>query len=279
MCIRSFNNSGYSTMQPMVNIALRAARMGSEQMSRALERLDLIKSEQGSVANFLKDTCKGVERTIAFNIQKANPHHSIFGEYSGEHAAQEEGPNPCHWRVHPIDSVVHFSQAIPSFALCITGTIRGKIEHAIILNPVTGEEFTASNGQGAQLNGKRLRVSNRTNLTSTVIGTGFLARTSDKKHLEQQLNITRALIEADANIFSTGSVALNLAYAAAGRIDGIIQNGVTADEIDAGLLILREAGGLSCDFKGGNDIRNKGELVAANPKLLKALLTKVHSAQ
>jgi myo-inositol-1(or 4)-monophosphatase len=264
-------------MQPMVNIALRAARQASEQITHALERLDLIKSEQSSVATFLSDTCKNVERTIAFNIQKANPHHSIFGEYSGEYPAQEEGPNPCEWRVHPIDSVVHFSNGIPSFALCITGTMRGKVEHALILNPVTGEEFTASNGQGAQLNGKRLRVSNSKMLDSTLIGTGFLGRPSDKSNLDLQLNINRALIEANADIFSTGSVALNLAYTAAGRIDGVVQTGVVAEEVDAGLLILREAGGLSADFTGGTDIRGKGELIAANPKLFKALVTKVHS--
>lgn len=266
-------------MQPMVNIALRAARQASEQITRALERLDLIKSEQDSVASFLADTGRNIERGIAFNIQKANPHHSIFGDYSGEHAAQEEGPNPCEWRVHAIDNIVHFSHGIPSIALCLTGTVRGKIEHALILNPITGEEFTASNGQGAQLNGKRLRVSNQKTLNNTVIGTGFLARPSDAKNLELQLNITRTLIEAEASTFTTGSVALNLAYTAAGRLDGIVQQGVISDDVDAGLLILREAGGLSGDFSGGTDVRGKGELIAANPKLFKALMTKVHTAK
>ena len=280
-----YNESRYLTipdtllMQPMVNIALRAARQASEQITRALERLDLIKSEQDSVATFLTDTCRNVERSIAFNIQKANPHHSIFGDYSGEYAAQEEGPTPCEWRVHCIDNVVHFSNGIPSFAICLTGTVRGKIEHALVLNPITGEEFTASNGQGAQLNGKRLRVSNHKTLENTVIGTGFLARPADAKHLDLQLNITRAIIESGASTFSTGSVALNLAYTAAGRLDGIVQQGVTSDDVDAGLLILREAGGLSGDFNGGTNVRGTGELIAANPKLFKALMTKVHAVK
>jgi len=264
-------------MQPMVNIALRAARQASEQIERALERVDLIKSEQGNVVKFLNDTCKGVERNIAQVIQKAFPHHSVMGEYSGIYqAASTEGPTPCHWHIHTIDSVTHFSNALPSFALCIVGRVRDRVEHALILNPITGEEFTASRGQGAQLNGRRLRVGARKSLEGALIGTGHLGRPSDKKHLEMQLDITRAIVTAGASTFSTGSVALNLAYTAAGRLDAMIQPEVNADELEAGLLILQEAGGLASDFAGGAAFRENGQLVAGNPKIFKSLVTTVH---
>jgi myo-inositol-1(or 4)-monophosphatase len=264
-------------MQPMVNIALRAARQASEQIERALERLDLIKSEQGSVAKFLNDTCKSVEKNIAQVIQKAYPHHSVMGEYSGLYeAASTEGPTPCHWQVHTLDSVTNFSNALPSFALCLVGRVKDKVEHALILNPITGEEFTASRGQGAQLNGRRLRVGSLKSLDGALIGTGHLGRPSDKKHLEMQLDITRAIVEAGASTFSTGSVALNLAYTAAGRLDAMLQPEVHAEELEAGLLILQEAGGLAADFSGGANYRNNGQLVAGNPKIFKSLLTTVN---
>ncbi len=265
-------------MQPMVNIALRAARQASEQIERALERLDLIKNEQGNAAKFLNDTCQSVEKQIAHTIQKAYPHHSVIGEYSGRHEAEGEGPTPCEWTIHPIDSVLHFSKALPSFALCLTGRVRGKVEHALILNPITGEEFTASRGQGAQLNGKRLRVGTRTTLDNALIGTGDLGRSTDLTNLDQQLKFRRAIVTAGASTFSTGSVALNLAYTAAGRLDAVLQAGVTPEEIDAGLLILQEAGGLSSDFKGGSNQRTSGELVAGNPKIFKVLLTAANNA-
>lgn len=266
-------------MQPMVNIALRAARQASEQIERALERLDLIKNEQGSVAKFLNDTCVSVEKNIARTIQKAYPHHSIMGEYSGKHEAEtEEGPTPCEWQIHTIDSITHFSNALPSFALCLTGRVRGKIEHALIINPITGEEFTASRGQGAQLNGKRLRVGTRKSLDGALIGTGHLGRSSDLDNLELQLNITRSIVTAGASTFSTGSVALNLAYTAAGRLDAMLQPGVNPEEMEAGLLILQEAGGLASDFSGGANQKTNGQLVAGNPKIFKALLTTINSA-
>lgn len=264
-------------MQPMVNIALRAARQASEQIERALERLDLIKSEQGSVAKFLDDTCKSVERNIAQVIQKAYPHHSVTGEYSGLYEpASVEGPTPCQWQIHTIDSVKHFSNALPSFALCIVGRIKDRVEHALILNPITGEEFTASRGQGAQLNGRRLRVGNRKTLEGALIGTGHLGRPSDKQHLEMQLDITRAVVESGASTFSTGSVALNLAYTAAGRLDAMLQPEVQAQELEAGLLILQEAGGLASDFSGGAHYRTNGQLIAGNPKIFKTLLTTIN---
>lgn len=264
-------------MQPMVNIALRAARQASEHIERALERLDLIKKEQGSTAKFVNDTCRSVERNIAQSIQKAYPHHRVIGEYSGRYEAEGEGPNPCEWQIHTIDSVLHFSNALPSFALCLTGEIKGRIEHALILNPITGEEFTASRGQGAQLNGKRLRVGNRKSLDGALIGTGHLGRSSDLDNLELQLNITREIVIAGASTFSTGSVGLNLAYTAAGRLDAMLQPSVNPEEMNAGLLILQEAGGLASDFSGGSNQRTNGQLIAGNPKIFKTLLTTVNA--
>ena len=265
-------------MQPMVNIALRAARLAAEQIARATERLDLIKSEQADVATFINDLCHQAERTIAHSIQKAYPHHSIVGDYSGLHKPVGEGPTPCQWQVTPIDSIINFSNAVPSFALSLTGRINGKVTHALILNPITGDEFTASRGEGAQLNGKRLRVSNNKNLGGSLIGTGFLGRETDRSGLDIELSVLRELVQAGATPFNTGSVALNLDYTAAGRLDGFLQLGLNRDEQDAGLLLIQEAGGLVGDTAGGSNHRDCGKLVAGNPKMFKALVKTLHPA-
>ncbi|MAY40712.1 MULTISPECIES: inositol monophosphatase family protein [unclassified Neptuniibacter] len=258
-------------MQPMVNIALRAARVAGEQITRAVERLDLIKSEQADVAKLISDTCKKAELSIVQAIHKAYPSHKVVGEYTGEHAPIGEGPE-FSWNINPIDSISNFSSGLPAFAFCLAGQQNNRLEHALILNPITGEEFTASRGHGAQLNGKRLRVSNQKSVEGALIGTGFFNRSSDKDHLDTYLEIFRDITTTGGTIYNGGSPALNLAYIAAGRIDGYYQIGLNFWEIEAGLLLVQEAGGLAGDFKGSNEFRKNGNLIVGNPKMFKALI-------
>lgn len=258
-------------MQPMVNIALRAARTAGELVVRASERLDLVKSEQSDVTKLISETCKKAELSIVSSIQKAYPNHKIIGEYTGEHAPLSEGPEFC-WTINPIDSLSNFSNGLPVYAISMAGQHNGRTEHALILNPITGEEFTASRGNGAQLNGKRLRVSNHKAIELSLIGTGFFNRPSDKDHLQDFLNIFGHITQMGGTIYNGGSPALNLAYTAAGRIDGFYQMGLNPWEMEAGLLLVQEAGGLVGDLNGGNEHRKNGNLIAGNPKMFKALL-------
>lgn len=268
---------GILQMQPMVNIALRGARAAGEQITRSVERLDLIKSEQASVSEYLEDTCKQAERTIVNTIHKAYPDHQINCEYTGTHKPEDRICDVI-WTVNPIDSISNFSNALPVFALSIACHQRGKLEHAIVLNPITGEEFTASRGRGAQMNGKRLRVSNRKLLDGSLIGSGFFGRSSDKAHLDNFQAIFKNITLENGSIYSGGSPALNLAYTAAGRLDGFFQIGLNQWEMEAGILLLQEAGGLLADFTGNNNYKTSGNLVAGNPKILKALLQNIRPA-
>lgn len=258
-------------MQPMVNIALRAARLAGEQVVRASERLELVKSEQSDVTKLISDTCKKVELSIVSAIQKAYPNHKIIGEYTGEHPPLTEGPEFC-WTINPIDSISNFSNGLPVYAISMAGQQNGRTEHALVLNPITGEEFTASRGNGAQLNGKRLRVSNHKAIELALIGTGFFNRTSDKEYLDSFMSIFANITKIGGTIYNGGSPALNLAYTAAGRIDGFYQMGLNQWEMEAGLLLVQEAGGLVGDLDGGNNHRSSGNLIAGNPKMFKALL-------
>ncbi len=266
-------------MQPIVNIALRAARLGGEQIARAAERLDLIKTEQSNAAEFISETCSQVERTIAQSIQKAYPHHTLKGAFSGFYKALGEGPTACEWHINPVDSLVNFSNGLPVYALSLTAHMNGKVEHCVVINPVTCEEFSASRGNGAQLNGRRLRVSNSKQLHQALLGCGFTPSNQREaafaEHQKQLLNFSTA----GAHFFDGGSALLNLAYTAAGRLDGFFQTELTEAELDAGILLLQEAGGLVGDFKGGNAHRQTRGIVAANPKMFKLLVKGLQPAE
>lgn len=264
-------------MQPIVNIALRAARLGGEQIARAAERLDLIKSEQSSAAEFISETCANVERSIAHSIQKAFPHHTLKGDFSGPYKATGEGPVVCDWRISPVDNLLNFSNALPVYALSLTGRINGRIDHCVVINPVTGEEFTASRGNGAQLNGRRLRVSNNKNLHYALLGSGFVSATDREHAFAEHQRLLSHISTAGANLFSSGSALLNMAYTAAGRLDGFFQADLSETDMDAGILLIQEAGGLVGDYKGGNAHRQTGNLVAANPKMFKLLIKTIQT--
>ncbi|MGB0468068.1 MAG: inositol monophosphatase family protein [Pontibacterium sp.] len=266
-------------MQPMVNIALRAARIAGEQIARAAERLDLIKSEENDVAKLLTETCKQAELTVVTAIHKAYPGHKVICEHTGTHEPlkADDAVSFC-WHVNPIDSLSNFANGLPTFALSIAGYQNDRLEHAVILDPMIGEEFTASRGRGAQLNGKRLRVSKRKSLDGSLIGTGFFNRNSDKPHFSAHQEMVKNITLAGSGLHGGGSATLGLAYTAAGRLDGFFQPGLQESEVEAASLLLQEAGGLIGDYLGTNNFRTNGNVVAGNPKMFKALLQSIHPA-
>lgn len=263
-------------MQPTLNIALRAARIAGEQIARAVERLDIIKSEEKSLSEFLAETAAGAERTVAYNLHKANPQHKVTGRHSGEQQGQE-GESQTEWRVNPIEGLTNVAHGLPNFALTLACKEKGRIEHVVVLNPITGEEFTASRGRGAQLNGKRIRVSQAKSLEGTLIAGGYGGR-GDAPHLDAYLEMCRALYRQGGTLQDAGCTALSLAYLAAGRYDGALLMDRDSWELEAGLLLIQEAGGLMGDLTGNSKILDNGQLVAGNPKLFKLLLQSIHPA-
>ena len=264
-------------MQPTLNIALRAARIAGEQVARAVERLDIIKSEQQSVAEFITDTAIGAEKSVAYHLLKANPGHRIHGLHSGNIGADEA--SDFEWFINPIDGLTNFANALPSFALSLVCKLKGRVEHAVILNPITGEEFTASRGRGAQVNGKRIRVSGLKTLDKALIGNYLLLTQDDEAALTRHLSGTKTLYQQNARLHQGGSVGLAMAYQAAGRTDGCWLQGANQWELEAGLLLLQEAGALVGDLKGGQTMLDSGDLVAANPKLFKQMLQSLGGAR
>ena len=192
---------------------------------------------------------------------------SILAEESG--ALDNDGEYT--WVIDPLDGTLNFLQGIPHFAISVA-VMKGKhLEHGIIVDPIRNEEFVASRGYGAQLNGKRIRVSRRTKLSECVLGTG-IPPGEIAARLDSYMPSLHRLTAGTRGIRRAGSAALDLAYVAAGRTDGFWEMGLSKWDIAAGIVLVREAGGFVADLAGGESYWESGDIVAANPKVLRSMV-------
>lgn len=259
-------------MQPMLNIALRAARQAGEHIVRASDRLDIIAVSEKSTNDYVTEVDQAAEDIIIKLLQKMYPDHGFLAEESG---ATNADADFC-WIIDPLDGTTNFVRGIPHYAVSIACQYQGRLEHAVVYNPVTREEFTASRGRGAQLNGRRIRVSNRVNLDGALLGTGIPFHSHQNDKLQGYLQTLGELAPQTAGIRRAGSAALDLAYVAAGRFDAFWEMGLQPWDIAAGLLLIQEAGGLVSDFTGGNHYMESGNVVCGNPKCFKQVLKVVN---
>ncbi len=174
------------------------------------------------------------------------------------------------WIIDPLDGTTNFIHNFPHFSVSIALQHKGKIEHGVIYDPIRQELFTASRGQGAHLNNRRLRVSTHKELEGSLLGTGFPFKSLPV--LKPYHTILETITPQAAGIRRSGSAALDLAYVAAGRLDGFWEFGLNSWDIAAGILLIKEAGGLVSDAQGKEDYLESGNVVTGNPKLFKALL-------
>ncbi len=253
----------------MLNIALRAARKAGELIERALERVDVVAFEEKGRNDFVTDIDKASEKEIIYHLRKAYPDHTIWGEETGHSAGKD---SDYEWIIDPLDGTTNFIHGIPHFAISIACLYKGQIEHAVVLNPITREEFTASRGKGAALNGRRIRVSQRQGLKGALIGTGIPFNGYALENITPYLAALQEIAGQTAGIRRPGAASLDLAYVAAGRFDGFWEMNLKAWDIAAGILLVKEAGGLVSDFKGGNSSMDSGNIVCAPPKVFKPLL-------
>jgi myo-inositol-1(or 4)-monophosphatase len=262
-------------MEPMSHIALRAARKAGDIIVRASEQLDLIEVENKGANDFVSEVDRAAEKEIIFHLSKAYPDHAFLGEESGATGNPE---SEYRWIIDPLDGTTNFLRGIPHFAVSIACEHKGKIEHGVVVDPVRREEFVASRGRGAQLNGRRMRVSKRANLETALIGTGIPFLERQAEYLPAYAEVLKTLAGGSAGIRRAGAASLDLAYVAAGRLDAFWEPGLSAWDIAAGGLLIREAGGLLSDFNGDAGYMDSGNVVAGNPKCFKAVLQVVKPA-
>lgn len=254
-------------MHPMLNIAVRAARVAGSIIVRGFEnRDDLVLQSKGS-NDFVTQIDKEAEKAIIHKIQQSYPNHGFLGEESGETQGEEKD---FQWIIDPLDGTTNFIKGIPHFAVSIALLHKGRLDQAVVFDPIRGELFTASRGQGAQLNGYRIRASQPREMTNTILATAFPFR--DKSSFVSANDKFCKIFSQSGDVRRSGSAALDMAYVAAGRYDGYWEQGIKAWDIAAGELLVREAGGLVTDFKGGNDPLFKGEVVAGSVKVVQNLV-------
>ena len=256
-------------MHPTLNIAIKAARNAGNVIVRSMDQLDTLSVSTKGRNDFVSEVDKQAEQEIIKVIRKTYPSHGILAEESGSHEGDE-----YLWIIDPLDGTTNFLHGFPQFAVSIALQHKGRLEHAVIYDPLRQELFSATRGSGAQLNERRIRVSNAKGLEGSLLGTGFPFR--DMGFLDNYIEILKTIMPQAAGVRRPGSAALDLAYVAAGRLDGFWEFGLKPWDLAAGALIIQEAGGLLSDFDGGSDYLKSGNVVAGNAKILKALLQTIH---
>lgn len=256
-------------MEPMVNIALRAARKVGENIVRASDDLDRVDIQSKGANDFVTEVDVNAEQEIIYHLQKAYPDHAILGEEGGLIGDEDA---EYRWVIDPLDGTTNFIRGIPHYAISIACLHRGKIEHAVVVDPVRREEFTASRGRGAQLNGRRIRVSKLESLDGALLGTGIPFKNHCDDRLEPYAKSVEVLAGQCAGIRRAGAASLDLAYVAAGRLDAFWEIGLAPWDIAAGALLIKEAGGLVADINGSDDYLQSGNIVCGNPRCFKAVL-------
>ena len=252
-------------MQGMVNIAIRAARRAGSLMIRRLNQLDTLEVAEKGRNDFVSDVDRLAESAIIEVIKDHYPDHAILAEESGA-----EGDHEYTWIIDPLDGTTNFLHGFPVFSVSIAVAQNGELQHGVVYDPLRQEIFSASRGQGAQLDERRIRVSKRTSLKGALIATGFPYRMTEA-HMDRYLGMLRAVMLETSGVRRPGSAALDLCYVAAGRVDGFWELGLSKWDVAAGALIIREAGGRISDFDGTDGYLESGNVVAGAPKIYAAL--------
>ncbi len=254
-------------MHPMMNIAIRAARAGGRVLTKHMDRLDSIKIETKGHNDFVSEVDRLTETEIVNTLSRSYPDHAFICEEGGEIGNKDA---EFKWYIDPLDGTKNFLHGYPAFCVSIAAAQHDRLEQAVIYNPVSQELFTATRGEGATLDGKRIRVSKNTAFNNALLSTGFSNNgTANYRAYRRTFD---SFSEGASGIRRQGSAALELAYVAAGRLDGYWQFGLNKWDIAAGALLVREAGGLIGDMTGNEDWFESGNVVAASPKVFHSMI-------
>jgi len=252
-------------MHPMLNIAVKAARRAGTIINRAAQDIDALTVSTKRHNDFVTEVDHAAEQAVIQILLKAFPDHAILAEESGA-----QGKSDFVWIIDPLDGTTNFIHGFPQYCVSIGLQHKGAMTQAVVYDPGRNELFTATRGHGAYLNDRRMRVSKRTQLEDSLIGTGFPFR--DFKHMSEYIAILRKMMAQTVGVRRAGAAALDLAYVAAGRLDGFWEIGLAPWDMAAGSLLIQESGGLVSDFDGDNGYLDSGRIVAGAPKLFRQLL-------
>lgn len=259
--------------QPAVNVMVKAARAGGNILLRHMHRLDALNVIEKDRLDYASEVDGLAEEAIVRELRRAQPDYAILGEEGGAQKGSR-GASRHTWVIDPLDGTSNYLRGFPHWCVSIALCEGGEPLHGVIFDPLRNELFTASRGGGAQVNERKLRVAERKDLSGAMIVTGFPPR--ERARADAQLDCIKQLLKEVEDVRRTGSAALDLAYVASGRVDAYFEAGVKPWDIAAGVLMVREAGGRICDFRGAatgamNVTDNGRQIIAGNVKLSEPL--------
>ncbi len=256
---------------PMLNMAVKAATAACKIITRAEDNLSDLEVHRKAPSDFVSEIDMACERTIVEILREAFPKHQFLAEEGGAVGPQT---SQYQWIIDPLDGTTNFLHGFPQYAVSIALKRDNEIIEAVVADPTRNEIFTATRGVGAFLNGRRIRVSKRTQLADALVGTGFPFRRND--NIDHFLEVFRAVAPKTSGLRRAGAASLDLAYVASGRLDAFFEPNLKSWDIAAGSLLVLEAGGLVTDFRGEGDYLTTGQIVAGTPKVFGQLLPLVH---
>jgi len=252
-----------ATRSALLNVMVQAATKAARGLVRDYGEVENLQVSRKGPADYVSEADRRAEEMIYRELKKARPNYSFLMEESG---ATDGTDDSNRWIVDPLDGTLNFLHAIPHFAISIALERDGKLFAGVVYEPVSDQMFWAEQGSGAFLNGNRLRVSARRELSQAVFATGipFAGRDGHKPFLDQ----LQSVMAVSAGVRRFGSAALDLAYVAAGRFDGFWEQGLKSWDMAAGIVLVREAGGYVTDLNGQDKMLESGHIIAANGEFL-----------
>jgi myo-inositol-1(or 4)-monophosphatase len=257
----------------ILNIMVQAAAKAGRSLTRDFGEVENLQVSRKGPADFVTSADQAAEKIILEELRYARPTYSFLMEEGGE-IKGEDGQH--RWIVDPLDGTTNFLHSIPLFAVAIALERNGEIIASVIYNPIMEELYTAQKGAGAWLNNRRLRVASRRKISDAVISTGI--KTTGTKNDALTLKQLGIISPSCAGIRRTGSASTDLAWLAAGRIDGYWEANLGAWDVAPGYLLVKEAGGFVSDYSGKDRSISTGEVVAGNEIIQAKLLKSIKSA-
>ena len=251
-------------MESLLNVALGAARGAARNLAHGVDRLDRVKVLNDSESAFATSMDRDSERTLVYQIQKLYPEHRIESRLSGDCGGEDDSVT---WLLDPLAGNRNFYAGLPNFGVAVACRVKGIISHAAVILPQTNDEFTASRGQGAQLNAKRIRVGDATAPHGCLIGLG-----SYTEHLHVLRDLQKELQSREALIRQSGCAVFDMLLTAANRLQGGWAGESAGIGMLAAALVLQEAGGLLVNETGHPDAAAGKEAVFGNPRMIRELL-------
>ncbi len=259
----------------LMNVMVAAVRKAGRSLARDYGEVAQLQVSVKGPANFVTAADIKAEEILYRELAKARAGYAFLMEERGVVAGSDQTHR---WIVDPLDGTTNFLHGIPLFAISVALEREGEIVAGVVYNPAMDELYTAEKGKGAFLNDRRIRVANRRTLPEAVVAVGIPPRGRSGSSQRRFLDECQAAVRETAGVRSTGAASLDLAWVAAGRLDGYVEHGLQAWDIAAGVLLVREAGGIVTDAEGGAKMLDTGGVVVGNTNIHKLLSAIVNAA-